>query len=91
MKTKNRNIGICTGKIADTRTGAWRSQRPVVDKALCVNCGMCMMYCPTGVISEQNECAEIDYTYCKGCGVCVTVCPKKALAMRKEEALTCQS
>ena len=85
MKTKTEYaIGIVAAGIADTKTGSWRSQRPVVDKSACVNCGLCLPYCPVGIISEQSGSASINYEYCKGCGICATVCPKQAINMREE-------
>ena len=54
-------------------TAAWRTERPVIDKQLCINCGLCMGYCPV-----------ISYDYCKGCGICSVECPKKAVSMVPE-------
>lgn len=51
---------------------AWRTERPVIDKQLCINCGLCMGYCPVNSI------------YCKGCGICSVECPKKAVSMVPE-------
>jgi len=53
-------------------TAAWRTERPVIDKQLCINCGLCMGYCPVNSI------------YCKGCGICSVECPKKAVSMVPE-------
>lgn len=53
-------------------TAAWRTERPVIDKQLCINCGICMGYCPVNSI------------YCKGCGICSVECPKKAVSMVPE-------
>ena len=27
-------------------TAAWRTHRPVMNKEKCINCGICMGYCP---------------------------------------------
>lgn len=53
-------------------TAAWRTERPVIDKQLCINCGLCMGYCPVNSI------------YCEGCGICSVECPKKAVSMVPE-------
>lgn len=67
-------------------TGSWRNERPVVDKAKCIACGICWKYCPDMSIKEDSEGkAEIDYVFCKGCGICAAECPVKAITMIEEE------
>lgn len=79
--------GITARKIADTHTGAWRLERPVVAVDQCISCGICENYCPLGVIVCEKDCpAVIDYVYCKGCGICTTVCPKQAISLLLESA-----
>jgi pyruvate ferredoxin oxidoreductase delta subunit len=69
-------------KGASGKTGAWRTFRPVIDAEKCNQCGLCSLYCPEGVISED---LKIDYDFCKGCGICANECPKKAIRMEREE------
>ena len=69
-------------KGASGKTGAWRTFRPVIDPEKCSKCGLCSLYCPEGVISED---LKIDYDFCKGCGICANECPKKAIRMEREE------
>ena len=66
-------------------TASWRTHRPVMDKSLCINCGLCLSYCPVNSVkwSEQQD-FYITYDYCKGCGICAHECPKGAIAMIKE-------
>jgi len=64
------------------KTGTWRTYKPVVDRELCNECGLCRMYCPDGVIDVE---LNIDLEYCKGCGICAKECPKKAITMVREE------
>lgn len=64
-------------------TGSWKVTRPVVDKELCVKCGICSTFCPTQCIRRTDEgYFEADLSFCKGCGVCAHECPKTAIKMR---------
>jgi pyruvate ferredoxin oxidoreductase delta subunit len=80
----------CIGEAGET--GAWRSERPVLDQTKCLAvkqgrlvCMQCWLFCPEAVISRTVP-AEIDLTYCKGCGICVEVCPAGAITMAPEHA-----
>lgn len=66
-------------------TGDWRTQRPIMDKEKCNNCGICFMYCPVNSISKQESVFVISYDYCKGCGICCHECPRRAISMIPEE------
>lgn len=67
-------------------TSSWRTHKPVMDKSICINCGICMGYCPVNSIkySEEEGYYILCYDYCKGCGICAVECPKKAISMEKE-------
>ena len=66
-------------------TASWRTERPVMEKSLCINCGICMGYCPVNSVQWSEEQGyQISYDYCKGCGICAVECPKKAISMVKE-------
>ena len=66
-------------------TASWRVFRPVMDKTKCIECGMCLAYCPVGSIKgSADKKYTIDYSYCKGCGICATECPKQAIDMKLE-------
>jgi len=82
-KAMTRKKGIVARERADVNTGSWRMKRPVVDKKKCIGCGICVNYCPAGVIREGKP-VMIDYNYCKGCGICITVCPKQAIKIEEE-------
>jgi pyruvate ferredoxin oxidoreductase delta subunit len=74
------------GGAVEYKTGDWKSQRPVLDKAKCNKCGLCFIYCPEGCIRPDEEGYFIaDLTFCKGCGICAKECPKKAITMMVEE------
>ncbi|OGP49301.1 MAG: 4Fe-4S ferredoxin [Deltaproteobacteria bacterium RBG_13_43_22] len=53
-----------------------------IDEKECVGCELCLVYCPMGAISmdEENEFAMIDEDECVECGVCFRskVCPVDA-------------
>ena len=63
------------------QTGLWRTQRPVIDDALCHRCAwICSTFCPDGAISiAADGRPAIDYDHCKGCLVCAAVCPPHAI------------
>jgi pyruvate ferredoxin oxidoreductase gamma subunit len=68
------------------KTGAWRSQRPVIDYARCSRCHwICSTMCPDSAISVADDGRPvIDYDHCKGCLVCVAVCPPHAIDAEPE-------
>jgi pyruvate ferredoxin oxidoreductase gamma subunit len=69
-----------------TKTGAWRTARPVVDFARCNRCTwVCSTMCPDSAIQvTADHRPEIDYDHCKGCLICVAVCPQHAIAVVPE-------
>ena len=67
-----------------TKNSGWRRVRPVIDRDKCVMCLQCYLYCPDGVISENNSKICIDYDFCKGCGICGKICKVGAIKMEAE-------
>ncbi len=64
--------------------GDWRSLRPVVDRAKCVKCAICWLYCPVQCVVERPAWFDIDLATCKGCGICAQECPHRAITMVEE-------
>jgi pyruvate ferredoxin oxidoreductase delta subunit len=66
-------------------TASWRTEKPIMNKDLCIECGLCLSYCPVNAIiyNDSNK-YEITYDFCKGCGICAVECPKKAITMTAE-------
>ena len=55
----------------------------VIDDAVCVKCGLCVMKCPREAIrKEEGEFPQINADECIGCGTCQVVCPVKAVTIR---------
>jgi pyruvate ferredoxin oxidoreductase delta subunit len=74
------------GSSANTKTGGWRTFKPIFDSDKCKRCGICVKFCPEGIIEVTKEKgAQADYDYCKGCGICAVECPFKAIKMEVEE------
>jgi len=66
-------------------TGFWKTFRPVVDFKKCINCLMCVAYCPENTIKAKNDkLSNIDLTFCKGCSLCAKICPVNAIVMKIE-------
>ena len=56
----------------------------VVDKGICVACGVCMKACPKGAISIYRGCYAVgDETKCVGCGLCARVCPAGCITVKE--------
>jgi 2-oxoacid:acceptor oxidoreductase delta subunit (pyruvate/2-ketoisovalerate family) len=62
-------------------TGTWAERTPEISISKCGQCGLCVIYCPTGCIVEKEEHFLVNLDYCKGCGVCAKECPSKAITM----------
>jgi len=76
---------VSIGKDVEAQeTGSWRALRPVV-KSKCNKCGLCVLFCPDGVIFKTPNGVEIDYMFCKGCGICANECPAKAIEIVREQ------
>lgn len=71
-----------------SRTGLWRTMRPVIDYERCNRCWwVCSTFCPDGAITVEEGRPVIDYEHCKGCLVCVAQCPPHAItAVPEHEA-----
>ncbi len=70
-----------------SRTGLWRTLRPVIDYEHCNHCWwVCSSLCPDGAIRVEDATPAIDYDHCKGCMVCVAVCPPHAITAQPEAA-----
>ena len=59
-------------------------KRAVVDRKVCVACGVCMNNCPKGAISIYKGChAVADEAKCVGCGLCAKACPAGCIEIRE--------
>lgn len=76
--------GAAASKWQDTKTGSWRTERPIVNHEKCCRCGWCYLYCPPGCVLEQGDRFVPNLDYCKGCGVCANECPAGAIEMVPE-------
>ncbi|RLG29665.1 (4Fe-4S)-binding protein [Methanosarcinales archaeon] len=50
-----------------------------MDKAKCIECGICEEACRFKAISDTDSGYAVDPTRCEGCGVCVFVCDQDAI------------
>ncbi|MCD6473032.1 4Fe-4S binding protein [Candidatus Aerophobetes bacterium] len=50
-----------------------------VKEELCVGCGLCIKFCPTGAISLIYNKANIDKERCIQCSRCKAICPQEAI------------
>ena len=68
-----------------TKNAGWRNVRPVIDNTKCVGCLQCYLYCPDGVIFQDDNKVDVDYNFCKGCGICHKICKVGAIRMEAEK------
>jgi len=57
----------------------------IIDRDLCIGCGLCVEVCPAKTISMQNGKAVVSGTYSMGCGHCEAVCPVQAIRVEALE------
>ncbi|MCK5412765.1 MAG: 4Fe-4S binding protein [Candidatus Pacebacteria bacterium] len=81
---------IEAGNSKEFKTGSWKAKQPVRDKAKCIDCMRCAVFCPDMAIKaekvnvngkEKLKVTDADMAFCKGCGICETECPVKAIKM----------
>jgi len=52
----------------------------IIDKELCIKCGLCAKDCPTSALT-MDEFPVLNEDVCFGCGHCLAVCPTGALSI----------
>ncbi len=77
------------GSTVKTKTGGWRSERPVIDMEKCIECNSCWIFCPDNsivvAVEKDGRVYSVNYDFCKGCGICANECPTGAIVMILEE------
>lgn len=64
-----------------------------IDTRVCKGCGLCVHFCPRGVLKLSDERNQKGYTIakvvdieqCTGCKLCEISCPDVAIYVTKEE------
>ena len=60
----------------------------VVDRKICVACGVCMKACPREAISIHRGCyALVDAEKCVGCGLCAKACPAGCIRLQERSGV----
>ena len=56
----------------------------VIDRKVCVACGVCTKTCPKSAISIYRGCyAIVDEGKCVGCGLCGKACPAECISIKE--------
>lgn len=60
----------------------------VLDKQVCVACGVCVKTCPKDAISIYRGCyAMVNGDRCVGCGLCTKSCPAGCIVVKERGAV----
>ncbi len=71
--------------IATTRRQVIVEGQVVPDASRCVQCGVCMFYCPIGIDIRSHAWhgVPINDSRCLTCGECVRRCPRGVLSFKR--------
>lgn len=72
----------------EDRLARWLALKPVVDKELCVGCGICAGICPAHAIEIKKKRASITRKSCVKCFCCQEFCPKKAITGKRNPVVS---
>ena len=60
----------------------------VIDRGVCVACGVCVKTCPKRALSVYKGCfAQVAAETCVGCGLCARECPAGCITVKEREAV----
>ena len=54
-----------------------------IDEALCKQCGLCVEFCPRGVLGNDanGQAQVVNLEACTGCLICELLCPELAISI----------
>lgn len=79
-------VGIATaGARTYEEIMALGKERAVIDRDLCIDCGICEEHCYYDAIAEQGG-EYVILPECRGCGICSCVCPEEAIRIALDPA-----
>lgn len=73
-----KNVGMGCGS-REGKKEMHMSEKPAVDRAACIGCGICRSNCAHNAITITEKKAFINAIACTGCGRCIAVCPSRAI------------
>lgn len=80
-------VSAISRKTVEIKDTGEKTQVVTIDEEACTGCGLCVEYCPKGVVFIQDDKAY-KCELCQGDPACVKHCPKGALKLMVERSLS---
>lgn len=77
-------IGSAVGLLPKSIRESLGTQRIIIDKHKCTECGLCKKHCPVSAIDERHN---INYSKCIHCYCCQEICPNHAVTIKLNRLL----
>ncbi len=84
LEGEGNSVGDAIKWLEDQGVNVKPLDRTVVrDDDVCIDCGACLVVCPSGALDIDLDTREVDFhaDKCVACGACVPVCPPRAMSI----------